>query len=67
MSDGKIDINCQNYPIPLHCQTNKYNKGMVEIILSAGMVAAKCAAVALMVIACGAIYIIEAQRTEESM
>ena len=39
---------------------------VVETLISVGIVVAKCAAVALMLLACGAIYLVESRRSADA-
>ena len=61
-----FDGNCQNGTIPLHREPIK-NDAMMDVIISVGVVIAKCAAVAVMLIACGAIYAIESSRSVDNV
>ena len=56
-----FDESCQNHTIPLHREPIK-NDAMMDVIISVGVVVAKCIAIAVMMIACGAIYVIESNR-----
>ena len=57
-----FDNSCQNGVIPLHREPIK-NDAMMDVIISVGVVVAKCVAIAVMMIACGAIYVIESNRS----
>lgn len=61
-----FDESCQNRRIPLHREPIK-NDAMMDVIISVGVVVAKCVAIAVMMIACGAIYVVESNRSVDNV
>ena len=60
-----FDTSCQNTTLPLHHKQEK-RVIMMAFIISAGIVLAKVTAVGLMLVACGAIYIIESSSSADN-